>query len=447
MVDLSDLGPSQTPPTGGNAPAMGGIDLSDLGPSYGQDQQTDGGMRPSIGNILKTVPGLFSKGGPLETPWSRLSDTFPQAAEAGAEQLGKMGVGPKTSAALMLPVSMAPSMVAAYGALPSSVQNSIAGNAGQFMKPLSSEVGAIGGAAEGGTPPVPTPPSSPAPMLQPNYLQQTGGAGLNAQLGIRGSTIQKLTQAGQNPGTVGINLAKSLQEQGAVGSNPIESWDNVNRLLQGAGQDVGNAKTAIANEAAKFGAVDNPLEVDSDKALKPLYDAWKGHAQTITGAGKDVAPYFEDAHKGLTQLAQQQGGTLNLDNIDQALSEVGPVTHSGAEISQHAYQQLYGTLADVRDSMVKQVADQANNPSLAADLLSANKKYSQLIRIMPDVGRASANSSTGQKSLMQLWTDLQNSVINRGGMAIGSSVPSPSQASSAGSLFKGGLYQGGPQQQ
>lgn len=419
MVDLSDLGPS----------SGGGVDLSDLGPSSSsQDQGTNDA---SLSQKLQMGWSALGMASQLQ-PTTKIQSGLNTAGNWIAEKGGMAGVNPYLAAGAGTAVKMIPQLVGAYAALPSRVQSGVQTAMSEIPQSmgqkLASEVGSVGGEL----PPSPAgapPPETPPPILKaPNYLEQTGGAGLNAQTGIRGGTILKMTPKGQNPGAFGIQFAKQMQEQGVSASNPIEAWDSLNKLTQQAGQDVGSAKQAISDAAAKYGAVDNPLEIDTDKALKPLYDAWKSHANNITGVGKDTAEYLGNVHGNLSQVGAANGGTLNLDHIDQALSEVGPLTHSGSEANQALNRELFHSLADTRDFMVKTIADQAKNPSLAQNLLNRNKIYSQFIRVLPDVARASANASTGQKTLAGLFSDFQQGIINKTGLGLGSVTPSQAQA-------------------
>jgi len=78
---------------------------------------SDGGGKPPFEETMpvevggKAPWGMVASEVMKRTPWNQISSIFPKAAGAGAEQLGKMGVNPKVSAALMTPVAMAPELL------------------------------------------------------------------------------------------------------------------------------------------------------------------------------------------------------------------------------------------------------------------------------------------------------------------------------------------------
>lgn len=422
-IDLSDLGPAATSAPA-QTPQSAGVDLSDLGP---QQDAPATPAKPSLGDwITKIGPAMygaaFGHGGMLETPWSKASNAFPDMAGAASEWLGKHGANPKLAAAATLPVSMFPNLVSAYGALPQGAQSALSEAPGKILGRLGDEAGSVslGG---GGEPEIPQPPTPVMGSSEPNYLERSGGAGLNATAGIRGTTIQKLAKAGQNPGAVGIDLAKQLNSEGAIGSSPISTWDNVNKLKESAGSDVGSAMHAIRDQAAKLGSDGDPLMVDAKTALKPVYEGWAYRAGGMTSAMQSKAKHFEEIYNGLTDIAKNQGGQLHLDNIKQAMDEIGPMTHKGAPEVQEAMQELYGALADTNDHMVQTIAKGANNPTLASNLLNANERYSRYMRIMPDISRASAMESVGQKTLMDMLGEVKNSIVSKAALSAGQTGP------------------------
>jgi hypothetical protein len=206
---------------------------------------------------------------------------------------------------------------------------------------------------------------------------------LNA--GIKPTTILKMTPAGTNPAEFGQLLEQSLNKVGAIGQDEKTTWNNFTTLVNNAGQRVGNSLNSISKVAGP-----DALTVNGGEALQPLVDDWAERAGGSLAGTRRLAKPFEDAYQSLIQKAASNGGRLSLDDIHSTLQEVGPLTHTGSDASQAAYSDLYGSLANVRDGMVKSVAQQANNPSLAQNLLDANADYSKYMRLMPDVSKAAA---------------------------------------------------------
>ena len=268
-------------------------------------------------------------------------------------------------------------------------------------------------------------PEADVPSLNaPNPLETRGGQGLYQNTGIRGVTIQKLARRGENPGTVGTNLIRDLEKEGAIGSTSAKTWDNINRLKNTAGKEVGSALDAIRSKSSQYGGVDDPLVMSTDKALKPLYEEWADHAAGATSQSKVIAREFERVHEFLVNKAKSQGNQLHLDDIRDVMDEVGPLTHVGNDIKQEAMSSLYRSLADTRDAMIQTIADEAKNPSLSSDLLRANKKYSQIVRIMPDVSRASSMEAVGQPNMGGLFSQMKDAIlssrtVNKGIMKVG----------------------------
>lgn len=214
-----------------------------------------------------------------------------------------------------------------------------------------------------------------------------------ADAGIRPSTILKMTPKGVNPATTAEGLRTSLNDAGAITSDPADTWNRFSALKDQAGQAVGAARDAIRQQAVSAGGED-PSLVDAQKALKPIYDGWSERASHLTEIGRSYAEPFEQTYSGLMDAAKNQGGKISLDNIKSVMDQVGPLTHRGALESQEAMQQLYGALADAHDGIVESIAKAANNPSLAQTLLDANASFSKYVRIMPDIGMATAKAAT-----------------------------------------------------
>lgn len=203
--------------------------------------------------------------------------------------------------------------------------------------------------------------------------------------GIKAGTIAKMTPTGVNPADFGSQLEQKLVGAGAISGNPATSWDGMNNFVQNAGQRVGAARDAIASSPVGPDA----LKVDPEVALKPIYDAWGNEVNAIVPDGKTINT-FGKYYSGLANVAKNNGGTLDLDDLHDFLQEVGPRTHTGTEAMQDVYSKIYSAGLNAQNAVANTVAQQANNPMLAKNLLDANSDYSMGMRLMPDVTKAAA---------------------------------------------------------
>lgn len=201
--------------------------------------------------------------------------------------------------------------------------------------------------------------------------------------GIKPITIAKMVPNGVNPADFGQELEQKLTNAGALGKG-ADAWDKMNNFTQTAGQRVGSALNAVSQSAGP-----QALTVDAETALKPIYDAWGNEVNALVPDTKATST-FGKYYSALANVAQQQGGKLTLDNIHDFLQEIGPKTHTGTDAMQDIYSKLYSVGADARDGVVNTVAQQANSPALAQNLLSANNDYSTGLRLLPDVKRAAS---------------------------------------------------------
>lgn len=203
--------------------------------------------------------------------------------------------------------------------------------------------------------------------------------------GIKPQTVLKMTPTGQNPAQFGQQLEQGLNKIGAISSDAKQTWNNFNNLTQKAGQRVGASLDSIEKAAGP-----DAVTVNAGEALQPLVNEWVDRASGALAGTRRLAKPFEEAHQTLVKAAVSKGGVLGLDDIHSLLKEVGPLTHIGSEASQAAYSELYGTLAEVQKSMIQRVAQQAGNPALSNNLLSANADYSKFMSLMPDVSKAAS---------------------------------------------------------
>jgi hypothetical protein len=197
--------------------------------------------------------------------------------------------------------------------------------------------------------------------------------------GIRPSTLKRMVPQGINPDDFAKTLQNSLNQDNAIGSNPAETWTQMFNNTNKAGKSVAAARDAIAQAAGP-----QALNVNAQTALEPIYNAWKNEVDAIVPDNKTIST-FGKYYEGLSNIAQNQGGNLTLDNIHQFLQEIGPRTHAGTDAMQDIYSKLYSVGMNAQDGMVNTIANQANNPALAQNLKDANSAYSTYMRLMPDV--------------------------------------------------------------
>jgi hypothetical protein len=220
-------------------------------------------------------------------------------------------------------------------------------------------------------------------------FESAGARGVNYAVGLRPQTIEAITKAGQNPVDVGVNIGSRLAQERIIGSTPKQTFDNLIKARQTAGSEVGRALKEIGNPT-----------VDMDTALKPLLDATTERTGAITAARKTMGKPFEQVYNYLVETASKKGNVIGLEDIRKAMKEVGPMTHKGAEEVQAAMSELYGTLANVQDNIITQLANTAKKLDLKQALLKANEKYSLYSRILPDIERSASKAAAGKTSLL-----------------------------------------------
>lgn len=209
--------------------------------------------------------------------------------------------------------------------------------------------------------------------------------------GITASTLEHMAPGGQNPADYAKAVENQLAEKGIISNTAKETWDLMNKETQKVGQTIGQTLQKIKSSASgisqQFGGIEDPTVVDAQPVLKPLADQIQKMGQGIYSATQAAATPFQQAYDGLMKIAQSQGGKLTLDNVDPVLKETGAMMDQGGE-AQSIYGKVYGKLADVRDSMVNTIAQQAGNPELAQTLLKNNADYSTYMRLMPSVEKS-----------------------------------------------------------
>lgn len=222
-------------------------------------------------------------------------------------------------------------------------------------------------------------------------LESAGARGQNFAAGLRPQTIEAMTRAGQNPGEIGTKVGAQLAKERIIGSSPTATYNNLRKARGLAGEEVGSAVKAINQSGV--------AAVRAETALEPLLTAIKERTGAITSAKKSMAKPFQEVYNYLLKQSKENE-MLSLDEVKKAMKEVGPMTSKGSEEVQAAMSELYGTLANVQDHIVTQIANGTKNPALKSNLLKANEKFSLYSRITPDLKRLAAKESVGKTSFL-----------------------------------------------
>lgn len=278
--------------------------------------------------------------------------------------------------------------------------------------------------------PQPAEPSSPTvPQSNGslNFLQRFGSKGANSQAGISAETVQALTRSGQNPAEVGNMIGKRLVDEGVLGQSPSETFKNTQKMQNNYGGQVKQALDAIkeANRSSgEWADVEDSLHVNSNQALKPLLDKKVALANSPFSANRAMARPWTEAYTDLANQANGTDGMTSLDHVNGTMKEVGQMLGK-LEKGTAPYKNvasLYGTLANMRDGMVSDIAGRLGNPSLASNLLKANQGYSFYSRIMPDINWQAAQESVGgpEMSLMGTLTTEAKPLLAKAAVKTGS---------------------------
>lgn len=205
--------------------------------------------------------------------------------------------------------------------------------------------------------------------------------------GITSSVLEHMAPGGQNPADYVDAVEKQLSNNGALATTAKETWDNMSKLANSAGQAISQAKDAIRQ------ASPDALMVDANKILDPIANEALKRGTGLFSKTENLANPFYDAFDGLQKIAQQQGGKLTIDNLDSALQETGERMNEGGDAVQTVFSKLYGKLADARDSIVNNVAEQSGNPAIKDALLRNNADYSTYMRLLPGIGKSAAKEA------------------------------------------------------
>ncbi len=199
--------------------------------------------------------------------------------------------------------------------------------------------------------------------------------------GINATTLEHMAPNGQPPGDWAQALEKQLQGNGVLAKTANDTW----KLMSSEASDVGKNITGLMNQIKQSSP--EALQVNAQTALQPLANKVQEFGDPMYSAeGEAVKPY-QEALNWLTNKAQQQGGKLTLDNIDASLQKTGNLMNGG-QANVETFGPVYGKLADVRDTIVQNVAQQSGNPDLGTDLLKNNADYSTYMRLLPSIEKS-----------------------------------------------------------
>lgn len=158
---------------------------ADLGPSSESDPYAEftHDLPPSKPQMGGSPPIGYVASKVLEmAPWNRVSAAMPKISGSGAEFLGALGVPPKVAAATMLPISMAPELTSAAGAI------------GELANPSPLTKGIT---------------HSPA-NLSPEYEELYKGAGISKNLPETGGRVARFPNLAGQPSKVPPPFAPAI---------------------------------------------------------------------------------------------------------------------------------------------------------------------------------------------------------------------------------------------
>lgn len=263
----------------------------------------------------------------------------------------------------------------------------------------------------------------------PNVVERFGSRGILDSIGISPKTLGKISGSA-NPAESGALLTKRLIDEKVVGNTLSETVTKMAEKKDVYGKAVGEFLNAIRKAGSKIGGyaeAADPLKLEANQILKPILD----DANALRDSGYPLdrfASRFKRAmYNSLSDAANKNGGYLKLEDVRTELKKVGKMFNRAAPGSDNheIVSELYGTLADIRDSMVKSIAEQSGNAKLAQNLLEANKGYSLYTRLLPDVRMAGLKEATGSSGFFKapikatgkaLETPLSKAAVSVGGL-------------------------------
>ena len=274
-----------------------------------------------------------------------------------------------------------------------------------------------------------------APMIAPeeglaskfSEGMENKGGGMASDLAETGAgTVKKISpemlgeeakpnirMVGEKPNLADIRTesGKKLVNEGVVGGMGQDIGDR----LQAANEKMDDFGNQVKDSIGKVKSKGIDASVDAKTVLNPLLDKYvKLGDSSVPAMGR---PYAE-LYTRLEKIANQNGGKLSFEDIDKELHDPGLKEAFKKTADSRAYETAktkYAVLADARDQIVNQIAQQSGDPKIASNLTNANKGYSYYTRIAKDMETPAA-----------------------GGVTNG--APSPQRAALRGSFVRAGLY-------
>lgn len=234
----------------------------------------------------------------------------------------------------------------------------------------------------------------------PNILQRMGAGAQNNTMGISADTMDRMAKQ-NNPIKEGVKLANSLREEGATAPSKMETLDNVKKLHDDAGDQVQASLKAIKEQNRRFGEhpeIDDALHVQANPFLKTVIDKANETLHDPDPELRSTGRKWKIMYDSLSDKAMENDGRLSFDDIRSEMKRVGHYFDSDKTLP--IGRKMYAHLADMRDSMVEQVANESASPELADNLRKSNAAFSKYARILPDVRSMASKSATGSDSVL-----------------------------------------------
>lgn len=250
-------------------------------------------------------------------------------------------------------------------------------------------------------------------------MEEKGGSLANDLGEISGSTVKKM-----NPRVLGAEAQGNIRKAGDI-SNIADVRSEIGKKLVkddvvgGFGQDVGDRLQKV-NElkdtygkqvdsaledirktnrsTGEYSDVDDALHVQATPILKGVLDTANELRDSARSGLRQTSRYWRETYNSLAKKAEDNNGRLNFDDIRTEMQDVGKDMNAGVNSPRYSTaKDIYGHLAELRDEMVDQIAQQSGNPKLASNLLNANKQYSFYSKIADGLQDAGAGGEVPEK--------------------------------------------------
>lgn len=261
----------------------------------------------------------------------------------------------------------------------------------------------------------------------PNVVERFGARGALNSIDIRPQTLERIAGK-ENPGEVGAQLGKRLVDEGAIGGSARETFNKAKGIRNKYGEAVDKSLAEIKETNKGMGVypeLADPLKVEATPILKPILDKANDLRDSGYPLERIESRYHRAMYNSLAKSAETNNGFITIDNVGKEMRRVGQMFKKLPPDSDNynIVAELYGTLADTRDAMIKQVAEQSGNAKLADNLIMANKGYSLYTRILPDIRRAAAKEATGStgffKAPVKATGQLLEGPVSKGALKLG----------------------------